>query len=658
RHRHQVVVLRGAKDRLVGVASMRFFDSNGSLNMGLQKRPFLFTDRAPFSWDPAAPPSGREPGQDGVWCGSGGGGGGGGGGDDGVDGGRDGILSKDDWGFALERMREKYRLRAIDRADWLDPASLSRVDRLVAALADPDELRKHRAYQTDAEAGLRDSPKLGGRAWGASDLLAGGGSGAFLLVSDYEMEEDNPVEHKYRKLAHDQLRGLVDPELKPNRDERHRIDDLVAGRQDHLSMEDKDLLWKFRYCLTDNKRALTKLLLSVDWGVDSEVAQVENLLAEWARRAPIDAPDALKLLGRERTFQAEVVRRFAVDALRRASDDELLTFLLQLFLIERACKSLKLANFFFWYLRVELEDATHGHIFRSVQAAFQSSMGRAPESARVLDMLLAQDQYVQAVARAHQEACDLNAGWWAKVWAKDERLRELLKAPNLRRVPRRPKGGGGGGDGGGAGVAGGVAEALMAEFGAASGGGGGSVPMPLDPTVQITGLEPSTAFLFKSALYPCVIEFTVKRDATSSDSNTTSAPAAAAAAATDDNTTGVSNTGMTGSAAASGGATVNGHDKDGGTATTAAAAVSSGEIQGAGGGAGPGGARDGGPPPPPPPPPRPSPAASSWLGQAKPMESSYKVIFKSGDDLRQDQLIMQMISLMDSLLKRVNLDLK
>lgn len=91
-------------------------------------------------------------------------------------------------------------------------------------------------------------------------------------------------------------------------------------------------------------------------------------------------------------------------------------------------------------------------------------------------MLLAQDHYVQAVAKAHQEACDLNA----RKWAKDERLQELLKAPSLRRVPKRSKGGGGGGAGGG----GGVAEGLLAEL-AGGGGGGGSVPMPLDPTKQV-----------------------------------------------------------------------------------------------------------------------------------------------------------------------------
>lgn len=36
----------------------------------------------------------------------------------------------------------------------------------------------------------------------------------------------------------------------------------------------------------------------------------------------------------------------------------------------------------------------------------------------------------------------------------------------------------------------------------------------------------------------------------------------------------------------------------------------------------------------------------------------YEAIFKHGDDLRQDQLILQMITLMDKLLRRENLDLK
>jgi len=36
----------------------------------------------------------------------------------------------------------------------------------------------------------------------------------------------------------------------------------------------------------------------------------------------------------------------------------------------------------------------------------------------------------------------------------------------------------------------------------------------------------------------------------------------------------------------------------------------------------------------------------------------YMVIFKSGDDLRQDQIVVQLISLMDNLMKKENLDLK
>ena len=60
-----------------------------------------------------------------------------------------------------------------------------------------------------------------------------------------------------------------------------------------LSSDDRLLLWRFRWNLTGEKRALTKVLQSVDWGDVQEAKQGTKLLSHWVA---IDVADALELL--------------------------------------------------------------------------------------------------------------------------------------------------------------------------------------------------------------------------------------------------------------------------------------------------------------------------------------------------------------------------
>ena len=97
---------------------------------------------------------------------------------------------------------------------------------------------------------------------------------SLLQICDYENEDDSPFQDKYRTLAHDLLRGcLVDPALKPDKQQRERLNTIIASASHHLNQIDKDLLWRFRFSLVDNRKALTKFLLAVDWTVETEVVQ-------------------------------------------------------------------------------------------------------------------------------------------------------------------------------------------------------------------------------------------------------------------------------------------------------------------------------------------------------------------------------------------------
>jgi phosphatidylinositol 3-kinase len=62
-------------------------------------------------------------------------------------------------------------------------------------------------------------------------------------------------------------------------------------------------MWRFRYSLTSEARALTKFLKCVDWGDAQEARQAADLMQAWA---PIAIADALELLSPD--FSNEQVR--------------------------------------------------------------------------------------------------------------------------------------------------------------------------------------------------------------------------------------------------------------------------------------------------------------------------------------------------------------
>lgn len=125
------------------------------------------------------------------------------------------------------------------------------------------------------------------------------------------------------------------------------------------------------------------------------------------------------------------------------------------------------------------------------------------------------------------------------------------------------------------------------------------VPMPLNPTIKVYGCIPETVQMFASAVYPCVIEFKqvpkIMEDVL--DASTMAL---------------LQNELAEVSGSSTGNSVMN-------TATNLLSRLSFDKTE---------------------------------------EVRTHKIMFKSGDDLRQDQLVMQMIALMDSLLKKVNVDLK
>ncbi|XP_030078354.1 phosphatidylinositol 4,5-bisphosphate 3-kinase catalytic subunit delta isoform [Microcaecilia unicolor] len=148
-------------------------------------------------------------------------------------------------------------------------------------------------------------------------------------------------------------------------EEQQQLKELLE-RSVELYEHEKDMLWKLRHEIREQySEALAKLLLITKWNRHEDVAQMLYLLQSWPE-LPVSC--ALELL--DYNFPDHCVRDFAVNCLKKLTDEELCRYLLQLvqvlkyesyldceltiFLLERALASRKIGHYVFWHLRSEM----------------------------------------------------------------------------------------------------------------------------------------------------------------------------------------------------------------------------------------------------------------------------------------------------------------
>lgn len=308
---------------------------------------------------------------------------------------------------------------------------------------------------------------------------------SIVLFSDPEVGRDSPAEDMAQKLSRSAGRGQEDPKLRPNTTEREYLDKILKFPPSRLLKRDeKELLWRFRHALTNDGKALTKFLRSVDWADAVEAVQATSLMGKWA---PIGTADALELLSPN--FVIKSVRSHAVAALSSTENAELLLFLLQLvqalryeeedkselshFLLERSLKSVKVASSLFWYLCSELEDPSFGTRAQNLQTsllAALSSGSTGNESAVPKSCIPLQLNLMARLRHLFESVRNLRSAY-----SKTDAIRKMI------------------------GRNGSCEDLLSFEC-----------PCPLDPSLILKGVVPEGCMVFKSKVNPVKLTWNKK----------------------------------------------------------------------------------------------------------------------------------------------------
>jgi len=152
------------------------------------------------------------------------------------------------------------------------------------------------------------------------------------------------------------------------------VNDLIATPPfTPLTAQQKTLLWNMRFYCKRVPESLPKLLDSIDWKSRNQVSQLYVLLDEWGH---VSLETALRLL--DTKYEDAYVRQHAVKWLDDCLDEEMLScYLLQFvqvlktepylenelsrFMKSRALLSPAIGNLFFWYLKSECDEINDYH---------------------------------------------------------------------------------------------------------------------------------------------------------------------------------------------------------------------------------------------------------------------------------------------------------
>uniref|UniRef100_A0A915CVA0 phosphatidylinositol 3-kinase n=1 Tax=Ditylenchus dipsaci TaxID=166011 RepID=A0A915CVA0_9BILA len=327
---------------------------------------------------------------------------------------------------------------------------------------------------------------------------------------DPELGLDNLCEIKHHMLTRNARANQIDRRLQPNTSAKDAIESiLLAPSCQPLSVEERTLYGSS----VSGSSPILKLSPSSEW-------------------EPIEASDALELLAP--SFSHPFVRRYAVSRLQRTTYANIILYLPQLvqalryetkpdqvfdskdvssnsivevsnrrasksdglntscssmsqyfgsadtdlasFLVRVACENSVIANFFYWYLKVEIEanadiDQIMSHMFANIMERFKQALSKGNSTARnTLATLSQQKKFVDALVEMAKLVAEVSGSRAKKLEVLKKKLAENHELMDLK-----------------------------------------GLSLPLDPSIHVKNIQAESTILFSSNLMPMRLTFSTVR---------------------------------------------------------------------------------------------------------------------------------------------------